>query len=59
VQEKYRIIKRSDIEKMDVIAYDPLEDYGGWGIRFAARFSHIPTATMTCASSTRSQRNNT
>ena len=33
IQLKYRTIKRSDIEKMDVITYDPMEDYGGWGIR--------------------------
>src|ERR1700722_15297765 len=31
IQLKYRTIKRSDIEKMDVITFDPMEDYGGWG----------------------------
>jgi hypothetical protein len=35
IQLKYRTIKRSDIEKMDVITFDPMEDYGGWGIRFS------------------------
>jgi hypothetical protein len=34
---KYRTIKRSDIEKMDVITYDPMQDYGGWGIRFGSK----------------------
>jgi hypothetical protein len=37
IQLKYRKIKRSDIEKMDVITYDPMEDYGGWGIRFSGK----------------------
>jgi hypothetical protein len=35
IQWKYRTIKREDIEKMDVITYDPVEDYGGWGIRLS------------------------
>ncbi len=33
IQLKYRTIKRTDIAKMDVISYDPVEDYGGWGVR--------------------------
>jgi hypothetical protein len=34
VQWKYRNINTSNIETMKVIDYDPLSDYGGWGIRF-------------------------
>ena len=37
IQLKYRKINRSDIEKMDVITYDPMEDYGGWGIRIGSK----------------------
>jgi hypothetical protein len=37
VQQRYRIIRRRDIEHMDVITYDPMSDYGGWGIRYGAK----------------------
>lgn len=37
IHRTYRTISRSDIESMDVIQYDPLFDYGGWGIRFGRR----------------------
>jgi hypothetical protein len=37
IQRKYRTIKQADILKMDVITYDPVEDYGGWGIRFGEK----------------------
>ena len=32
VQRMFRAIKKSDIEKLEVKTYDPLSEYGGWGI---------------------------
>lgn len=37
LQWKYRIIRVNNIESMKVIDYDPLSDYGGWGIRFGKK----------------------
>jgi hypothetical protein len=34
VQRRFRVIKKSDIEKLEVKIYDPLSEYGGWGIRY-------------------------
>jgi hypothetical protein len=34
VQRMFRAIKKSDIEKLEVKTYDPLSEYGGWGIRY-------------------------
>jgi hypothetical protein len=34
VQRRFRAIKKSDIEKLEVKTYDPLNEYGGWGIRY-------------------------
>jgi hypothetical protein len=34
VQWKYRKIKIDNIESIKVVDYDPIADYGGWGIRF-------------------------
>jgi hypothetical protein len=34
VQRRFRVIKKSDIEKLEVKSYSPLSEYGGWGIRY-------------------------
>lgn len=34
IQRKYRTIRRSDIKNMNIITYNPIAYYGGWGIRF-------------------------
>lgn len=33
---KKKIFKISELEKLEVIKYNPILDYGGWGIRFGA-----------------------
>jgi hypothetical protein len=33
IQWKFRMIKRVDIKRLETITYDPLTEYGGWGIR--------------------------
>lgn len=34
VQRKYRVIKKSAIAGIRIKTYDPIGEYGGWGIRF-------------------------
>ncbi len=34
LERRFREIKKSDIEKLEVKSYDPLRDYGGWGIKY-------------------------
>ena len=34
LERRFRVIKKSDIEKLEVKSYDPLREYGGWGIKF-------------------------
>jgi hypothetical protein len=34
VQRRCRVIKKTDIPKLEVKSYNPLREYGGWGIRF-------------------------
>ena len=34
---RFKTILRSDIEKMEVITYRPIIDYGGWGVRFGRK----------------------
>jgi hypothetical protein len=34
LQRRFRLIKKSDIEKLEVKTYDPLREYGGWGIKY-------------------------
>lgn len=36
-QTRFKTILRSDIEKMEVITYRPIIDYGGWGVRFGRK----------------------
>jgi hypothetical protein len=36
-QSKYTLIPWEEIEKVEVVEYSPLKDYGGWGIRYGAR----------------------
>jgi hypothetical protein len=33
-QIRYRVIPKSDIARIEVRSYDPLDEYGGWGIRY-------------------------
>ena len=33
-QIKFREIKKSDIDSIEVKTYDPIREYGGWGIRY-------------------------
>lgn len=37
LQRKYRNINRRNVENLKVIDYDPVSDYGGWGIRFGKK----------------------
>lgn len=37
VQGRWRVIRRQDIVQMGLVSYDPLSDYGGWGIRFGRK----------------------
>ncbi|HLI92821.1 MAG TPA: hypothetical protein VKU83_04410 [Puia sp.] len=37
IQWKYRNISRVNIESMELIDYNPISDYGGWGIRFGKK----------------------
>jgi hypothetical protein len=32
-----RIINKNEIEKMEVVTYEPLFEYGGWGVRYSLR----------------------
>jgi hypothetical protein len=32
-----RNIQRNEIEKMEVVTYEPLFEYGGWGVRYSLR----------------------
>jgi hypothetical protein len=34
IQRRFREIKKTDIQKLEVKSYNPLREYGGWGIRF-------------------------
>jgi hypothetical protein len=34
---KFRSISWNEIEQYDVITYNPIKDYGGWGIRFGKK----------------------
>lgn len=34
---KYKMIKRSEITDLEVIKYNPIGDYGGWGIRYGSK----------------------
>jgi hypothetical protein len=34
LERSFRVIKKSDIEKLEVKSYDPLREYGGWGIKY-------------------------
>jgi hypothetical protein len=34
LERRFRVIKKTDIEKLEVKSYDPLREYGGWGIRY-------------------------
>ncbi|HLX65448.1 MAG TPA: hypothetical protein VKR41_00590 [Puia sp.] len=34
IQRRFRVIKKTDIQKLEVKSYNPLREYGGWGIRF-------------------------
>ncbi len=34
IQRRFRVIRKTDIEKLEVKSYNPLSEYGGWGIRF-------------------------
>ena len=36
-QLKYHSIRWEEVEKFDVIKYNPVRDYGGWGIRFGKK----------------------
>jgi hypothetical protein len=33
-QRKFRFIKKSDIDNLEVKSYEPISEYGGWGIKF-------------------------
>ncbi|HUB60785.1 MAG TPA: hypothetical protein VL978_08785, partial [Puia sp.] len=34
VQRRFRVIKKSEITELEVKSYEPIREYGGWGIRF-------------------------
>lgn len=37
LQRKFRSIKMAEIEKLEVIKYNPIRDFGGWGIRYGLK----------------------
>jgi hypothetical protein len=37
LQRRFRVISKADIASMEIRSYDPLSDYGGWGIRFGKK----------------------
>ena len=37
IQRRFRTIARADIRRLEVITYNPIRDYGGWGIRYGRK----------------------
>jgi hypothetical protein len=37
LQWRFRVIRKQDIEEMRIVSFDPLGDYGGWGIRIGRK----------------------
>jgi hypothetical protein len=37
IQRKFRVINRAEILRLEIVSYDPLVDYGGWGIRIGRK----------------------
>lgn len=37
VQRRFRTIAKADIRQAEVITYNPIRDYGGWGIRYGRK----------------------